>query len=76
MEEFNENKDKKENEDEQIEVKDISPFIISIMSLPIEDKDSIDNDNCISLRLLKNKITSNLKNFSCIPPSRNESKMI
>ena len=76
MEEFNENKDKKENEDEQIEVKDISPFIISIMSLPIEDKDSIDNDNCISLRLLKKKITSNLKNFSCIPPSRNESKMI
>lgn len=73
MEEF---KDKKYNEENQIEIKDISPFIISIMSLPIEDKDSIDNDNCISLRLLKKKITSNLKNFSCIPPSRNESKMI
>ena len=70
LEDFNEKKDQEEN---AIEVKDISPFIISIMSLPIEDKDNLENDNCISYRLLKKKITSNLKNFSCAPPTTTNS---
>lgn len=70
LEDFNEQKAQEEN---TVEVKDISPFIISITSLPTEDKDNLENDNCISYRLLKKKITSNLKNFSCAPPNTTNS---